>query len=484
MKPKMLYKLSTILAVFLVMISSTSCKEFLELQPQNQINDESFYRTAADFESSLLGVYSSFKGFHTGNLHYINELATDNAELQWLAPTAAEVEFDDNSVTAANATVLATWNVGLYTIARCNTILNRIKGASFDPVTRDRIIGETRFFRAWSYFYLVQLFGRVPVADVEFRSPGNIAATDLSLKPQEEVYKTILDDLISAESLMPASLNADKGRVSRGTVKTLLGKVYLTKKDYALAAAKLKEVIDEKQYALVPDYKSLVVKGNNNLVESIFEIKFVSGSNLGNLYSVQFTPALSNMLLFPNNQSGGGRMVPTLNSFNAFEKADRRKAASVHDTITLLGGTKVYSRYGLKFVDFSAINVSDGNVTYPVSRFSDVLLMYAEALNEQDKTADALPYINQVRKRAGLADLTGLDKPAVRLALEKERKVEFLFEGQRWFDLVRTGRAIEVMNAHFASKGISFKMTENELLLPIPLREIDLNPALTQNPGY
>lgn len=110
--------------------------------------------------------------------------------------------------------------------------------------------------------------------------------------------------------------------------------------------------------------------------------------------------------------------------------------------------------------------------------------MYAEALNESDKTDDAYTYINKVRERAGLNDLSGLSKEQFRTAMEKERRVEFLCEGQRWFDLVRTGRAITVIDDYFKNNGLSFSVTQNELLMPIPQRETDINPNLKQNPGY
>ena len=140
--------------------------------------------------------------------------------------------------------------------------------------------------------------------------------------------------------------------------------------------------------------------------------------------------------------------------------------------------------YGKKFVDFTATNVADMNNNFTAIRYSDVLLMYAEALNETSKTEDAHLYINQVRKRAGLVELTGLSKNELFLSIEKERRVEFLYEGHRWFDLVRTGRAIEVLNKHFTDSGLSYTVDQNELLMPIPQRERDINPALEQNPGY
>ena len=331
---------------------------------------------------------------------------------------------------------------------------------------------------------MVQLFGNVPITAEEFKSPEQILSADLSLKSKDTVYQVILNDLTSAESLLPATLNTDKTKASLATVKTLLGKVYLTMHAYDKAAAKLKEVIDLNRYSLVTNYKNLFTAGNNNLSESIFEIQYVSGLNLGNNYSYLFTPAITSMAIFPGNQQAAGRIVPTLDMIKAYESGDQRKPASVNDSVLLINGSRAYNRYGLKFVDFKAINILDGSVTFTVLRYADVLLMFAEALNELNQASNALPFINAVRTRVGLPNLPLLSQDALRLAIEKERRVEFLDEGQRWFDLVRTGRAKTVMNSFYANYGLRFKLDDYELIFPIPQNEVDLNPAVKQNPGY
>lgn len=475
------------LLLFLILAATTfSCKDFLALTPEYQISDQTFYKSQNDFETALTGVYSTFRGlFSTSTLLYMTELTTDNTEIQWSSPSTDEMQMDQNAVTSTNGFVQAAWNACLYTISRSNAILNRIDAIDFDQTAKSRIKGEAKFMRAYAYFYLVRMYGNVPIITQTFSSPAQVSAADLALKPQADVYKMILADLSEAETLLPATLNTDKTRASRMTVKTLLGEVYLTQKAYDQAATKLKEVIDAKSYSLVPTYQTLFTNGNNNLAESIFEIQYVSGRSMGNNYSTVFTPAITSMAIFTNNLQGSGRITPTLDLIRAYEIGDARKSVSVNDSVTLIGGKKSYSRYGLKFVDFKAIDLSDGSVTFIPMRYADVLLMYAEVLNEQGKTADALPYVNQVRQRARLANLTGLSQADLRLALEKERRVEFLYEGHRWFDLVRTGRAQTVLNAHYASLNLSFKLDAFELIFPIPQNEVDLNPTMVkQNPGY
>ncbi|QDK78293.1 RagB/SusD family nutrient uptake outer membrane protein [Spirosoma sp. KCTC 42546] len=474
-----------LLAILFLTATLTSCQDFLNLKPAYQISDQSFYQNQNDFETALVGVYSTFRGLYSGSVvHYIGELTTDNTEIQWSSPSADEMQLDQNAVTATNAFTRSAWNTCLYTISQSSNILNRIDAVNFDQTTKNRIKGEAQFLRAFSYFYLVRMFGNVPIATQTFTSPAQVSAADLTLKPKEEAYKLILADLTSAETLLPATVVTDKTKASQMTVKALLGKVYLTQQNYDLAATKLKEVIDSKQYSLVPDYKTLSTNGNTNLAETLLEIDYLSGQTLGNNYSSLFTPAITSMAIFPNNSQGSGRIVPTLDVIKAYETGDARKSISVNDSVTLIGGKKSYSRYGLKFVDFKAVDPSDGSVSFTILRFADVLLMYAEVLNEQGKTTDALPYINQVRQRAKLPALADLSQADLRLAIERERRVELLYEGHRWFDLVRTGRAQTVLNAHYASQKLNFSVQDFELLFPIPQAEIDLNPKLKQNTGY
>lgn len=473
--------------VLSVIMTFCSCKKFLDLRPEYQIPTENFYSSAGDFETALVGVYGTFRGlFSSSAILYIGELTTDNAEIQWSSPSVSEMQMDQNNVNATNTYISAVWNTCLTTISRCNTILNRIDKIDFDASQKNRIKGETLFLRSFSYFYMVRIFGNVPVTDLEFSSPEGIMSADLSLKPAATVYEKIVADLKNAETLLPAALNTDKTHASQATVKTLLGKVYLTQHDYDNAAAKLKEVIDSKQYGpLNTSYKNLFSAGNNNLPESILEIEYVSGKTMGNNYSYLFTPAITSMAIFQNNQQGAGRIVPTLDMMKSYEPNDVRKAASVNDSVQLINGSKTYNRYGLKFVDFKASDVTDGSVTFFVLRYADVLLMYAEALNESNHTGDAFPYINLVRERAGLSDLSGLSQDDLRLALEKERRVEFLDEGHRWFDLLRTGRLQTVMNGYYTALNQTFRVEDFELIFPIPQNEIDLNPkVIKQNDGY
>jgi hypothetical protein len=387
--------------------------------------------------------------------------------------------------TASNEFLNTIWGTSFATIARSNNILSRLDAVTLTEAQKNQYKGESLFLRAYSYFYLVRLFGNVPVVDVAFRSPNEIMDFDMTRKPASEVYSMIINDLTEAASLLNGITLPSKSQASTGAAKTLLGKVYLTTKQFDLASKVLKEVIDLNAYSLNPDYKKLFTNGNDELQESIFEIKYMSGNlGEGNSFPSVFTPARFDMAIFPGNMQGSGRILPTKQMAAVYETGDLRRKASIGDSVMLVTGKYEKKIYGLKFVDFTTGIVGDGGINFTSLRYADVLLMYGEALNETNNTADALKYINLVRSRAGLAALSGLGKAEFALAMEEERRVEFFLEGHRWFDLVRTGRALVVMNKYFKDNGLSFTVAEHEVLMPIPLREIDINPNLGQNPGY
>ncbi len=461
-----------------------SCSDFLDLQPEFQISEGSFYKTAEDIETALIGNYADLQ-LHNLSLVYLGELTTDNAEVRWTTPTEAEVEADEMNFTPGNGFLNSVWNTCFSTISGSNNILARIDALDFDQGLKDQLKGESLFLRAYSYFYLVRLFGDLPIVTVAFRSPNEIAAFDMSRQPVSQVYELIISDLEDAATLLDGIEGLGKSRASTGAAKTLLGKVHLTMKNYDLAADVLKEVIDSQEYALHDSYKALFTNGNDGLIESIFEIEYLSGNvGEGNSFSRTFTPARFDMAIFPGNMQGNGRILPTPDMANSYEEDDLRRPASIGDSVLLVTGEYEPEFYGLKFVDFTTGISDDGGINFTSLRYADVLLMYAEALNELERTDEAYEYINDVRERADLEGLSGLTQEQFRLAMERERKAEFFLEGHRWFDLVRTDRLATVMNDYFSDNGLSFGVEPHEVLMPIPLREIDINPNLKQNDGY
>ncbi|TDO05416.1 RagB/SusD family nutrient uptake outer membrane protein [Sunxiuqinia elliptica] len=461
--------------LFVFVLVLVSCKDFLVLEPENQISENVFYKTEADFETAMIGMYGELQTLHDISNLFLTEVTTDNMRItnQLSNPPADRVEIDEVNLTSTNGFVNTIWGSCYKTIARSNNILSRIDDADFDESKKSQFKGESLFLRAYTYFYLVRLFGDVPIVKVAFRSPGEVADYDMGRKPVSEVYKLILDDLQESAGLLNAGTGLSKSRASLGAVKTLQGKVYLTQKEYALAATVLLEVQQMNLYTLSTDYGQLFSVGNDELPESIFEIKYLTG-NVGEGNSLT------------TNFSYGHTIVPTLDMIQAYEVDDLRKDASLADSLLAADGNYATyeEKYIRKFYDPTAELQFDGGINVLPLRYADVLLMYAEALNETGKTTEAHDFLNMVRDRAGLGSLSGLSKPEFALALERERRVEFLAEGHRWFDLVRTGRAQEIINNYYISQGLSFRVEDYELLMPIPQSERDIDPDLSQNTGY
>lgn len=470
--------------ICLFAVTLFSCDDFLTLQPGYQMNELGFYKNENDYQTALVGAYSGLQAYAM-NLIFINELATDNCVIQLPQAEATVTAFEYMDIPPTNGHVGNYWSNPYGIISRANSILNKIEKASIDETAKNSIIGECQFLRAFSYFSLVRLFGPVSLVDIEFTSPNQVVGYDFSRKSVDDIYSFIIRDLTDAEKLLPATIPPNKGKISIGAVKTLLGKVYLTRHEYDKAASKLKEVIDMETYSLVEDYGKLFAEGNDDMPESILEVEYASGNiGEGNNFSSYYYPNIMNMAVFPDNQVGGGRCVPGESLLKAYEENDLRKDQSVGDQLPMSDGTTSNYTFGRKFVDYSAPNTNDGGVNFTLLRYADVLLMYAESLNELGQTGQAYEYINNVRDRAGLAPLSGLSQADFRLAMERERRVEMALEGHRWFDLVRTDRAITVLNADYADRGLAFTVEKHELLLPIPQGQIDINPDLEQNDGY
>lgn len=301
----------------------------------------------------------------------------------------------------------------------------------------------------------------------------------------DKVYAQIIQDLKDAEAVLPVkyTVNTDIGRATKGAAKGLLGKVYLTMHNYPDAISELSGMLNL-GYTLLPNYNDIFLATNGNNAEIVFSVQYTKGGyGTGSPFANIFLPGNSGNNIVKVGAPAGFNLL-TQDLVDAFsDPADKRKAISVG---VYLGG----NYYTQKYMD-TPTGAYDAENDWIVLRYADVLLMYAEALNENGQTSDAVPYLNQIRTRAGLANISSsINQSDLRLAIEKDRRLELNMEGHRWFDLVRTGRAITVMNASFnkykitIGVGVNASVANNQLLFPIPLSEIQINPLLTQNPGY
>lgn len=449
-------------------------KDFLERAPISNMNEADFYKTEKDLTTAMWSAYNSlYKLYGPESLpSFFGELMSDNAYSDNTAGTVQDYEaFENHTMNQNNLLVLNFWNNYYTALAVVNNVIAKSEAADF--ASRDALIAEGKFLRALFYFDMVRAWGDVPLVTTPI---GISEAYSQGRTPVAEVYAKIIEDLNFAVTKLPLKANKRfAGAPCQEAANALLGKVYLTKGDKAKAAETLLKVYGK--FSLVP-YADLWNKTKKNGAESIFEIQYKGG--LGNPYSLywaMFSP-LDNRIV---TAWGGGFNQVTPDLWNAYETGDPRRDLSIQDGYKTAAGVTVSVKFPIKWKDPTAVldglrEASDNN--FMVLRYADVLLMLTEA------TGDA-KYMNEVRTRVGLPLYGSAGYPSkyntVDLACEHERQVELALEFHRWFDLIRTGRAISVIKS--SSKNIT--KTANQILLPIPLDVITQNPnVIVQNEAY
>ncbi len=477
----------------------------LDLQPRSEIGEGDFYKNDAEVN---VGVVSCYNGLHAGldNEWKLTDLRTDVSRVRSRSSGTAVnkdlMSLDESTLYASHVEVETYWNNVYHNIARCNTILRESTlEVVVNDAARKQYQGEALFIRSYHYFNLVRLFG--PVFLVTERISAQ-EARQYDRSSVEDVYAQIISDLrqIVDEDLLPDVYPTEAGRVTSWAAKTLLAKVYLTRGELA-EAKKLLESVKGSSHDLVPDYADIFSTENEMNEEIIFAVRYKSGNvGLGNPFGNYFAALNSGSILI--NSDGLGQNYPTVTLMKAYEAngTDARKAATVEEGYDDPVKGYVEDYYVTKYLAPVSVK-NDGEKDFPVLRYADVLLMLAEIENEQGNLSAALGYLNQVRRRAGVEELSLADvgnKHALFLALENERFVEFAYENQRFFDLVRTGRYIDVMDNHYLTEMLQYTeklyyvdgtigqvtkpLEEWQILLPIPTSERDINPHITQNPGY
>ncbi|QNF33497.1 RagB/SusD family nutrient uptake outer membrane protein [Adhaeribacter swui] len=481
-------------ALVILTFSGTSCEDFLESEPISQIGETNFFKTESDFKQALVGAYSAFAQVYSGNGYYslLVDLRSDNTTELTAGGDGndAKRNIDEFRETTDNEHLTAFWQSSYTLIARCNSILARIDGASFSDELKKQYTGEALTLRALGYFNLVRLFGGVPLVTEPVMDLD--ASYKVGRATVQEVYAQIEADLIKAEELVPVSYDdANVGRATKGAAQSLLGQVYLTQKKYAEAVVAFKKVVDSGTYSLLPVYADLYKAGQQGNSEAIWQAQFKGAANgLGSNFPNHFAPTGSEGITIP---SGGayGFNQPTEDIAAAYSDGDVRRNNIADGYMN--GTTFVAAKYIRGYVEReTGGGYADSGADWYVIRYADILLMYAEALNEVNKgpVAEAYAMINLVRNRAGLANLSNLTYETFKEAVYNEERLESPFEGHRWFDLLRTDRALTVMNEKVSGPGkitvgISTPIKPYQLLYPIPaLVVITSSPAIAQNEGY
>lgn len=469
----------------------TGCNDFINLYPLDSASVENSIMTPDDANLVVMGIYDALQsGSYPEHMACLTELSTDNAMIQ---PTRAGSngyadlrEFDYFTLTDNNGRLQSRWSSLYRGIARANLLLNRIEQINFvtdsEKKLKEQYIGEAKFLRALFYFDLVRFWGGVPLSLSELGSAEE--AFKLKRSTEEEVFDAIISDLESAMDLPVVYSASETGRVTAGAVRALLAKVYLTLKKPESAIPLLKELTQAPYtYRLMETYAE--VFDTDNTTESIFEIQYTSTvPGEGNAYPQFFLPndGTAGKDIFGSGWLGGtgqGFCMPTEDIYMDYETGDSRRDYTYFPYFSMQEGKEIYVVYKYRGVA-SAVYSSEDNI--PILRYADVLLMLAEAINEnnQGPTSEAYEAVDAVRARAGLQPLLRtLNYESFKDALLHERRVELAFENHRWFDLKRFGKMVEILSA----KG--YDIQPFHLYYPIPRREVLINPDnISQNPGY
>lgn len=481
----------------------TGCKKFLEVIPETALSSATFFTQEADFKQAVNGAYVPLRAIVNGPAYLLGEMHSDNTYYFrniLFGATEQQENIADFSIPTSNGIttnvhVTNQYRLDYQIIARTNQILTTIDAVDFEAGSKNNLKGQALFLRAYAYFELVRYFGKVPL---HLTAVTNRQEAALPLATSEQIYTQIIKDADEAGKLLLPKSKQEAGRATSGAAKTLLANVYIVQKKWAEAEKLLKDVATNDGYALMPDYNDAfsTTSGNKNNQESVFEVQFQEGSagyNGSIIYNFIPRPITAAELQpitgtsNPQPLSGEGNNAPTPDIIAAYEPADKRKDISI-GYVTLSGSlraNKVYP-YIKKFAKPHALHGNTGN-NWPIYRYSEVLLFLAEALAEQGKAAEAATYLNQVRARAGLGASTAAN---VRDAIYDERRVELAFENKRWFDLVRTGRAVAVITAYgnrvkanpqayYYPEGAvppNNAFTNIDLVYGLPAAEADLSP--------
>ena len=488
-----------------LLLSAMGCKKYLVKEIQGYYPADQFYQDSTQAIFAINAAYRplTFTSATTNPLWVFGDVASDDAAKGGMAGDETDIGLiDEFDITPANGILGLEWGNLYEGITRCNQVLAYVPAINTDlsAAGKSRILGEARFLRSWYYFTLVNIFGDVPIV----LTPLNQDQLQIPQSPAATVYTSVIEpDLKYAASVLPPGYTGTNvGRATSGAAMALLAKAYLFQAKWDSAAAEAALVIGSNQYSLMSRYSDNFSADYKNNKESIFEVQMLSAQNpaTGNALNQWFAPAIDGGYYFD---------APTQSFVDEFEKSaggvyDPRLDYTVgRDSMPWFNGetfSATWSPTGYltrKFQQpFSEIPINlkgDGSCDYQAIRYADLLLWYAEALNEEGQPVNALGPLNQVRKRAResylydpnlphygtvpaglLPDVTYTDQIDVRASIQHERRVELGFEFHRYFDVIRWGAAYatQVMSN---SPGFNY---ENDKHFPIPQSERDTDKAL------
>ena len=454
------------------LLGLTSCDKQLFQDPITSKELGNFLQNETEVEEYVNATYAKLQanGLYGLYLPAFSEIQSDVTYDEVPANDGGTYgQIDQFAILPANDMVTMVWRHSYQAIQRANVVLTRIDKVSYaSAATKQARIGEMKFIRALLYFNLVQLYGDVPLVTQETENPNTYFGQGRT--PSAQVYDQIKKDLTDASATLPET-TTQPGKVVKTAAQTLLAKVQLTQKNYGEARTLLLAVVASGRHALLPNPADVFSITNENNKEIIFAVQFASNVNGNTEGSTMFQQNA------PSGTVSGakGHNLPTKSLYALYTAADKRRGTFVTATTSGIPWSRKLAQPAV---------ITDGGSDVVVLRYADAVLMLAEVENELDNTTAAATNLNLIRTRAGLANTPATSQADLRVAIDLERQLELVGEGYRWFDLLRTGTAISVMNAWFKANNILITIAAKDLLMPIPQSQIDTDPAIKQNPGY
>ena len=498
-----IFKITSKLSAWvMLMVLWAGCSEFLEEPDKSNFTLENYFTKPEHAESVVNATYESLMpvtgGGFNGGPWMMLEFATGlaNTELGQAQNSIFVRNLVNNSDNGYGQTY---WTSRYRGIANANLAIAKIPEINMDEAAKNRYLGEARYLRALYYYELVRIFGKVPL----ITEPINLNSPEMYPDPatEEAIFNQIVEDLETAES-SGLPYTDPSGRATLGAIKSLLSSVYLTMAGYPLqkgeeyyekAANKSKEVIDSGQYQLFTSYDHLHDPEKKNVEENIFMVQFAAFIHPSN-WQTSIIPYNQGISAYSDET---GAIFANKEFVESYEEGDKRvrEKEFYYRTFTLssdrsqevdLGGYYIYKHFDTE----AHLSTTSSDLNWPMMRYAEVLLIYAEAANEVNgPSPEAYEAVNLIRRRAELADLEGLSQQEFREAVWRERWFELSFENKTWYDMARLRKAFNVNTREFEDfVGHQFSygptLKERELLFPIPTAEIRNNSKLVQNTGY
>jgi len=502
-----------IILLFIGLLFHASCSEsFFEKYPTDTMTVENYMNNASEVQTVLYAAYAAMRGDFANSIVYIGDLPTDNAYDFKLNNSTAHIALHESTVDSQNSIMSALWYAGYQIINRCCLVIGNMDKVESTTEVYNQLVGEAKFLRAYAYYVMVRVWGDVPLVLEDIVNYMDVF--NYGRSPVNDVYTQIIEDLKDAEAKLPDFYTkSDIGKATATAAQAILGDVYLTRGDYANAKIYFEKVIAKEgaQLGLLDDYASIFVQNNANNKEIIFAVQYANNqtpalsnylgnASLGNIQGIPVAPGGISSKIY-----GVNILMMTHELESKFVEADKRRSVVYTDLVSPDYGCTIPMT--LKYFDYQ--NVTDGKSGNPdsgcemiVSRYADVVLKYAECLNELGDYPAAVAQLKKIRDRADLTTNITPDKATVFAAIEVERQLELCMEGHRWFDLLRTGRTKDVMSDfynrenevvlpptisiyQYGDPNSPLSVADFELLFPLPYAQVVLNPkVLIQNPGY